>query len=35
MRTRELNNGRLAMIGAAGIMVQEALTQQPILGGSA
>ena len=32
MQNKELNNGRLAMIGAAGIVVQELITDQPIFG---
>lgn len=32
MQTKELNNGRLAMIAAAGMCVQEQVTGQPILG---
>jgi hypothetical protein len=30
MRTKEINNGRLAMIGVAGIVVQELITNTPI-----
>ena len=32
MQTKELNNGRLAMIAAAGMCVQEQVNGQPILG---
>ncbi|CAM9641020.1 unnamed protein product [Discosporangium mesarthrocarpum] len=32
MQTKELNNGRLAMIGVAGMLVQELVDAQPILG---
>uniref|UniRef100_A0A7S5CEE1 Chlorophyll a-b binding protein, chloroplastic n=1 Tax=Mesostigma viride TaxID=41882 RepID=A0A7S5CEE1_MESVI len=32
MATKELNNGRLAMIGIAGMVVQELITQTPIFG---
>jgi hypothetical protein len=35
MRTRELNNGRLAMIAIAGMITQELITGLPIFGGSA
>lgn len=31
MQTKELNNGRLAMIGAAGMCVQEQINHQGIL----
>jgi len=31
MQTKELNNGRLAMIATAGMVVQELITQQPVL----
>ena len=30
MKTKEINNGRLAMIAIAGIVVQELLTNQPV-----
>lgn len=30
MKTKELNNGRLAMLGIAGIVAQELITNQPI-----
>ncbi|CBJ27800.1 Light harvesting complex protein [Ectocarpus siliculosus] len=32
MQTKELNNGRLAMIGIAGMLVQELVNGQDILG---
>jgi light-harvesting complex I chlorophyll a/b binding protein 1 len=32
LQTKELNNGRLAMIGMAGIIVQELITNKPIFG---
>ena len=31
LQNKELNNGRLAMIAAAGMMAQELLTGQPII----
>lgn len=31
MRTKELNNGRLAMIGTAGVIAQELVSNQPAL----
>ncbi|CAM9977295.1 unnamed protein product [Choristocarpus tenellus] len=31
MQTKELNNGRLAMIGVAGMLVQELVDAQSIL----
>jgi|TARA_B110000093_G_C12768672_1_gene325631 hypothetical protein len=31
MQTKELNNGRLAMIGAIGMLVQEQVTLTPIV----
>jgi light-harvesting complex I chlorophyll a/b binding protein 1 len=30
MKTKELNNGRLAMIGVAGVVAQELVTSQSI-----
>jgi light-harvesting complex I chlorophyll a/b binding protein 1 len=32
LQEKELSNGRLAMIGVAGMVVQELITQQPIFG---
>jgi hypothetical protein len=31
MQTKELNNGRLAMIGAIGMLVQEQISHEPIM----
>jgi len=31
MQTKELNNGRLAMIGAIGMLVQEQVSQETII----
>merc|ERR1711920_1171106 len=31
MQTKELNNGRLAMLAAAGMIVQELVTNEPLL----